>query len=86
MEVLKWFAEKVDLILLLFDAHKLDISDEMRDAVKGCSFFAKLPTHGCLYSLVVQLKHPFLREMPKAKVIIGVGSAVGSKSEAGLPT
>ena len=34
MEVLKWFAEKVDLILLLFDAHKLDISDEMRDAVQ----------------------------------------------------
>ena len=35
VEVLKWFAEKVDLILLLFDAHKLDISDEMRDAVQG---------------------------------------------------
>ena len=35
VEVLKWFAEKVDLILLLFDAHKLDISDEMRDAVQA---------------------------------------------------
>lgn len=36
--VLEWFAERVDRILLLFDAHKLDISDEFRraiDAVKG---------------------------------------------------
>ena len=32
--VLEWFAERVDRILLLFDAHKLDISDEMRDAVQ----------------------------------------------------
>ncbi|KAK3093088.1 hypothetical protein FSP39_010931 [Pinctada imbricata] len=36
--VLEWFAERVDRILLLFDAHKLDISDEFRraiDAIKG---------------------------------------------------
>lgn len=36
--VLEWFAERVDRILLLFDAHKLDISDEFKraiDAVKG---------------------------------------------------
>ena len=58
MEVLKWFAEKVDLILLLFDAHKLDISDEMRDAVQGWSFSAKLPL------MVVLLNYPTFREMP----------------------
>ena len=37
-KVVKWFAEKADLIVLLFDAHKLDISDELKgtiDAIKG---------------------------------------------------
>lgn len=28
--VVEWFAERVDVILLMFDAHKLDISDEFR--------------------------------------------------------
>ncbi|GKC82416.1 EH domain-containing protein 1, partial [Tanacetum coccineum] len=28
--VIKWFAEKCDMILLLFDPHKLDISDEFK--------------------------------------------------------
>jgi len=32
-KVLTWFAERVDRILLLFDAHKLDISDEFQEAI-----------------------------------------------------
>ena len=36
--VIEWFADRADRILLLFDAHKLDISDEFKRcllALKG---------------------------------------------------
>eukprot|EP00037_Helgoeca_nana_P009107 m.80138 g.80138 ORF g.80138 m.80138 type:complete len:569 (-) comp19354_c0_seq1:37-1743(-) len=33
VRVMEWFAEKSDLILLLFDAHKLDISDEFKSTI-----------------------------------------------------
>lgn len=34
-QVCEWFAERSDLILFLFDAHKLDISDEFKRAIES---------------------------------------------------
>ncbi len=34
-EVVEWFAERVDRIILLFDAHKLDISDEFKSVIES---------------------------------------------------
>ena len=34
--VVKWFADRVDMIILLFDAHKLDISDEFSQTILAC--------------------------------------------------
>lgn len=33
--VVKWFAERVDRVILLFDAHKLDISDEFKKSMEA---------------------------------------------------
>mmetsp|Transcript_48357 Transcript_48357/g.135555 ORF Transcript_48357/g.135555 Transcript_48357/m.135555 type:complete len:238 (-) Transcript_48357:317-1030(-) len=32
-KVIQWFAERADCIIVLFDAHKLDISDELRNVL-----------------------------------------------------
>ncbi|GAX13412.1 EH domain-containing protein 1 [Fistulifera solaris] len=32
--VMKWFAERADLIIVMFDAHKLDISDELKSVME----------------------------------------------------
>ena len=33
--IFQWFAERVDRIILLFDANKLDISDEFRRSIEA---------------------------------------------------
>ena len=35
MKVCRWLAARSDLILLLFDAHKLDISDEFKEVIES---------------------------------------------------
>ncbi|KAJ2735888.1 hypothetical protein IW152_001186 [Coemansia sp. BCRC 34962] len=35
ISVINWFADRSDLILLLFDSHKLDISDEFKGAIQS---------------------------------------------------
>merc|ERR1712183_171915 len=32
--VIKWFADRADMVILLFDAHKLDISDEFKRCIQ----------------------------------------------------
>jgi len=32
--IMKWFAERADLIVIMFDAHKLDIPDELKDVME----------------------------------------------------
>jgi len=34
-EVMKWFVERADLIIVMFDAHKLDISDELKRVIQS---------------------------------------------------
>ena len=33
-QVVRWFAERSDMIVVMFDAHKLDISDELKATVR----------------------------------------------------
>jgi EH domain-containing protein 1 len=35
VQVVEWYADRADMILLLFDAHKLDISDEFKRVIEA---------------------------------------------------
>lgn len=45
LDVCGWFAARCDLILLLFDPHKLDISDEMKQVESMCRLHYMLSQH-----------------------------------------
>jgi EH domain-containing protein 1 len=46
LQVMEWFASRVDRILILFDANKLDISDELRKAIQALKAHdEKVTTH-----------------------------------------
>jgi len=34
-DVIKWFAPRCDMILLMFDAHKVDIADELKEVIRN---------------------------------------------------
>ena len=36
-DVIRWFADRADLIIVMFDAHKLDISDELKVRINRSS-------------------------------------------------
>ena len=60
--VLQSFAERVDRILILFDAHKLDISDEFKRVLDAMKQYEEKVIRGIdfnrnivLYILIIQL-------------------------------
>ena len=59
-EVIEWMAERVDRIILLFDAHKLDISDEFRSVIECMRGYD---------DKVSDLIVSFLNDFPKSMII-----------------
>ena len=61
--VLQWFAERVDRIILLFDANKLDISDEFRRSIEAIHGYedkvSKWKWNTLKYSLCFEIFLPY---------------------------
>lgn len=67
IDVCSWFATRCDLILLMFDPHKLDISDEYK-AVR-CSPLAATPSPACTNPLRGTPQHTCRASLPFAKPV-----------------
>jgi hypothetical protein len=73
VNVVEYFAERADMILLLFDAHKLDISDEFKRTIEvGC---AVLPARRL---------RPTLRPIPDCSFATSTFALIHSWSQPGL--
>ena len=59
--VLQWFAERVDRIILLFDANKLDISDEFRRSIESIHGYEdKVRLFFKIDGTLIELKFPII--------------------------
>lgn len=66
--VIQWFADRADLIIIMFDAHKLDISDELRVVMDALRVHqvrrAGKPGDGMEASIIQWLKGAWVSGLP----------------------
>ena len=60
-QVTAWFAARADLVILLFDAHKLDISDEFKSVIE--SFKGNEDKIRCILNKADQVCHRLYQNM-----------------------
>lgn len=54
-EVIQWFADRAGLIIIMFDAHKLDISDELRKVMDSLRLHQVQPSRRTLTLITSKL-------------------------------
>uniref|UniRef100_A0A183KIN5 Dynamin-type G domain-containing protein n=1 Tax=Schistosoma curassoni TaxID=6186 RepID=A0A183KIN5_9TREM len=64
--VIEWFAERADRIILLFDAHKLDISDEFRRVIEVLKVqFSDILAKLAFFVVALILMYYSFRKLPR---------------------